>query len=187
MVSYSGKLVKAAQQAMDAVEADDINTFEAAFEDMLLTYRKVNLSMNTMWSRSLPSDYMKFRSFIYGTGPRKMNAMFPDGVVYEGVENGKVFFARGESGANDNLVPLGDNLLEITAHMPDNALTQILREFRTYRPKTQQEYINHVEMRASTIGVRNFANNSARAKALYLLLVDQIREFRNRSAFKKPL
>ena len=53
--------------------------------------------------------------------------MFPKGVVYEGVSE-EPFKLRGESGANDSMVPLGDNLLELTAHMPSNPLTTVLRE-----------------------------------------------------------
>jgi indoleamine 2,3-dioxygenase len=89
-------------------------------------------------------------------------------------------FYRGESGANDSIVPTGDNFLEITAHMPNNELTKVLRDFRSYRPKNQKEYLAHLEGRASMAGVRNFAQQISRSKALYILLVDQIREFRNR-------
>lgn len=87
---------------------------------------------------------------------------------------------KGESGANDSIVPTGDNLLEITAHMPNNELTKVLRDFRSYRPKNQKEYLAQLEGRASMAGIRAFAQRTPRAKALYILLVDQIREFRNR-------
>lgn len=180
MVSYTGKLVSATEDALRACAAKDVAAFEDAFERLLVTYRKINESMETMWSRSLPADYLKYRSFIFGTGPKKMNAMFPEGVVYEGVSDEPQFY-RGESGANDSIVPTGDNLLEITAHMPNNDLTKTLRDFRSYRPRNQREFLQHLEARATLAGVRGFAmSTSPRAKALYLLLVDQIREFRNR-------
>ncbi len=180
MVSYTGKLVSATEDALQAVAAKDIGAFEDAFERLLVTYRKINESMESMWARSLPQDYLKYRSFIFGTGPKKMNAMFPGGVVYEGVSEEPQYF-RGESGANDSIVPTADNLLEITAHMPNNDLTKTLRDFRSYRPKNQREFLAQLEARASLAGVRGFAmEGSARAKALYLLLVDQVREFRNR-------
>ncbi|SPO28725.1 related to BNA2 - putative tryptophan 2,3-dioxygenase or indoleamine 2,3-dioxygenase [Ustilago trichophora] len=180
MVSYTGKLVSATEDALRACDAKDTAAFEDAFERLLLTYRKINQSMETMWGRSLPADYLKYRSFIFGTGPKKMNAMFPEGVVYEGVSDQPQFY-RGESGANDSIVPTGDNLLEITAHMPNNDLTKTLRDFRSYRPKNQREFLQQLEARATLAGVRGFAmSTSPRAKALYVLLVDQIREFRNR-------
>lgn len=110
-----------------------------------------------------------------------MNAMFPEGVMYEGVSDEPMMF-RGESGANDSLVPLGDNVLELTAHMPNNDLTKTLRDFRRYRPQSQRHYLAGLELRATQAGVRNFAleGGNAEAKALYILLVDQIREFRSR-------
>jgi len=36
--------------------------------------------------------------------------MFPNGVIYEGVSD-TPFFLRGESGANDSIIPTLDNLL----------------------------------------------------------------------------
>lgn len=179
MVSYSGQLVSASEDALRAANNKDVAAFEAAFERLLLAYRKINTSMETMWSRSLPADYLKYRSFIFGTGPKKMNAMFPDGVIYEGVSD-KPQFYRGESGANDSIVPTGDNLLQITAELPNNDLTKTLRDFRSYRPTNQREFLTQLEARATLASVREFAQSSPRAKALYILLVDQIREFRQR-------
>ena len=63
--------------------------------------------MNTMWKESLPEDYDNFRTFIMGT---KNQPMFPKGVIYEGVSD-EPYFLRGESGANDNIIPTLDNLL----------------------------------------------------------------------------
>lgn len=56
--------------------------------------------------------------------------MFPEGVVYEGHNEGKPMYFRGESGANDSMIPLLDSLLEIP--MPSNPLTAILKDFRSF-------------------------------------------------------
>ena len=37
-------------------------------------------------------------------------------------------------GANDNIIPLSDNLFEIVKEFPKNPLTEQLRAFRQYRP-----------------------------------------------------
>ncbi|KAL9936371.1 hypothetical protein V8E36_004439 [Tilletia maclaganii] len=182
MLAHSGAVVSGVEDAMRAVEAKDVASFEHALEGLLLAYRRINETMETMWSKSAPSDYMKFRSFIYGSGPKKMNAMFPEGVLYEGVSDEPMVFP-GESGANDSLIPSLDNLLELTAAFPDTPLTEMLRNFRSYRPRNQREFLSMVEHRARSIGVRAFAmehSKSARAKALYILLLDQNREFRDR-------
>lgn len=75
--------------------------------------------------------------------------MFPKGVVYEGVSDEPVFY-RGESGANDSIVPTLDNLLELTDIMPANPLTEILKEFRTYRPVNHTEWLNYVYTEAKS-------------------------------------
>lgn len=71
-------------------------------------------------------------------------------------------------------IPLGDNLLEITASLPENELTSVLRDFRRYRPPTQREYIESVEARARLAKVKAFANADAKSLALYVLNVDQV-------------
>lgn len=116
---------------------------------------------------------MKFRSFIYGTGPKLGNPLFPEGVIYEGTRFGDVpQYARGESGANDSLIPTLDNLvsksqpmcrnavadarpyfaqLEVTARFPKNELTEALKDFRSYRPANQRDYLTLLEARAKAV------------------------------------
>lgn len=182
MVSFSGRALSATEDALIAAAERNVPAFEEAMGRLLDTYRCINKAMDTMWGRSLPQDYNNFRSFIFGTAPKEGNPMFPNGVVYEGVGSEPLYY-RGESGANDSLVPLLDNLLEITAALPNNDLTRTLRDFRSYRPKNQRDYLTSLESRASLAGVKDFAlsgSGSAKAKGLYLLMVDQVREFRNR-------
>ena len=54
-----------------------------------------------MWGNSKPSEYLSFRVFIFGITNQ---SMFPNGVVYEGCEDNKPLYFRGESGANDSIV-----------------------------------------------------------------------------------
>jgi indoleamine 2,3-dioxygenase len=89
--------------------------------------------------------------------------MFPNGVIYEGVSE-EPLSHRGESGANDSMIPLGDNLLQLTSHMPKNPLTEALRDFRTYRPTNHKDFLEYVQQRADEVGVRQYAlkdDNSA--------------------------
>lgn len=108
-----------------------------------------------------------------------MNSMFPEGVMYEGVSDKPQYF-RGESGANDSIIPLADNLLEITASLPANELTKTLREFRAYRPASQRVYLEGLEARATETGIKDFARGDEESLGLYILMVDQVREFRDR-------
>lgn len=92
--------------------------------------------------------------------------MFPNGVVYEGVSDTPLFH-RGESGANDSMVPLGDNLLQLTSHMPKNPLTEVLKDFRTYRPTNHKDFLEYVQQRADQVGVRDFALKDDNSASMY--------------------
>jgi len=101
--------------------------------------------------------------------------MFPNGVLYEGVSPERLYF-RGETGANDSMIPLTDNLLQI--RMPDTPLTEILRDFRKYRPGNHREFLEWVHHRAEYLGVREWCLKDAESTERYLLCLDQVREFR---------
>ncbi|KAG0051714.1 hypothetical protein BGZ83_003383 [Gryganskiella cystojenkinii] len=176
MVSNSGELVKNTMKTLEAADKHHRPSFNEALSKVVSTYEKINMEMDTMWQRSLPSDYLKFRTFIMGT---KNQPMFPDGVIYEGVSD-KPMFHRGESGANDSMVPMGDNLLQLTENMPSNPLTAVLKDFRTYRPHNHAEFLQFVEDKARETQVRKFAEQDDNSAAIFLAAVDQIRNFRNR-------
>ncbi|KAI8074601.1 hypothetical protein BC940DRAFT_249378 [Gongronella butleri] len=176
MVAHSPKLIKYTVGALDAAQAKDRARFDQQMAGLNETYETINNEMEMMWSRSLPSDYVHFRTFIMGT---KNQPMFPDGVIYEGVSDQPVVH-RGESGANDSMVPLGDNLLQITERMPENPLTRVLKDFRTYRPTNHREFLEHVQDRAKQVNLKQFALQDDNSAALYLANVDQIRAFRHR-------
>ncbi|CAO3681297.1 unnamed protein product [Umbelopsis vinacea] len=176
MVAYSGDLVKHAIGVLDATANNDREKFNNSMRILNRTYEFINNEMEMMWSRSEPGDYMKFRTFIMGT---KNQPMFPNGVVYEGVSD-EPLFHRGESGANDSMIPLGDNLFQLTSHMPKNPLTEVLQDFRTYRPTNHKEFLEYVQTRADHVGVRSFALKDDNSAALYLANIDQIRAFRHR-------
>ncbi|CEG77878.1 hypothetical protein RMATCC62417_12559 [Rhizopus microsporus] len=176
MVSYSPYLVRYAVGALDAAEKGDRARFDQQLAGLNETYESINREMEMMWTRSMPEDYIKFRTFIMGT---KNQPMFPDGVIYEGVSD-KPMVHRGESGANDSMVPLGDNLLQITERLPENPLTHVLRDFRKYRPTNHREFLEYVQDRAKQVGLKEFALQDPNSAAIYLSNVDQIRAFRHR-------
>lgn len=73
IVSYSGLVVKATNDCINAAMSGDVPAFENSLADLLYilaAYQKINKSMETMWSRSEKEDYLNFRSFIFGTAPK---------------------------------------------------------------------------------------------------------------------
>ncbi|KAI8807722.1 hypothetical protein BJ742DRAFT_748138 [Cladochytrium replicatum] len=152
MVRHSPGVVKHTLDILDAAGRRDRKSFDVATRGLLNVMREINRTMDTMWNVSATTDYMKFRTFIMGT---KSQPMFPRGVIYEGVSDEPMFF-RGESGANDSIIPTCDNLLQLTADMPRNPLTEILKDFRSYRPADHNAWLTSVEERARSFGVREF-------------------------------
>jgi hypothetical protein len=125
-----------------------------------------------MWNRSKPQGYTNFRTFIFGITSQ---SMFPNGVIYEGVSEEPMSF-RGESGANDSMVPMCDNLLQV--EMPETPLTDILKDFRQYRPGNHREFLEAIRDASQQSGVREFAKGDSMSAALYLQALDQVRDFR---------
>lgn len=174
MVQYSSGLVKGAVEVLDTVAADaGSDALLGPLELLLNTMEVVEQSMETMWSHSRPKDYLSYRTFIFGITNQ---SMFPDGVVYEGINDNKPLFFRGESGANDSMIPLLDHLLEIP--MPQNPLTEILKDFRSYRPKPHRDFLAHVRARAAAVGVAAYCRRDVATAVRYLRLLDHVRSFR---------
>ncbi|KAK3072152.1 hypothetical protein LTR53_007345 [Teratosphaeriaceae sp. CCFEE 6253] len=173
MVSSSAGLVKGSVQLLDAAAADDKDMAWEALTLLLDTMTVVEQSMESMWSRSKPKDYLSYRTFIFGITNQ---SMFPNGVVYEGENDGKPMFVRGESGANDSIIPLLDGLLQIP--MPANPLTDILKDFRSYRPRPHREFLAGVRESAEALGLREYCCRYGETALCYLRLLDHVRSFR---------
>ncbi|KAJ2993513.1 hypothetical protein HDV02_002277 [Globomyces sp. JEL0801] len=177
MVRHTPALVDAVLKVMDSCHARNHPEFIKNMESLIAVMTKINGVMEEMWGKSLPEDYGKFRAFIMGT--KDQEEMFPKGVIYEGVDENPRFY-RGESGANDSIIPVCDNLLELTGNMPNNPMTDILKDFRSYRPKDHGKFVEWVEHSAREIGVKNFCEQNPKSLSLYIQLLDQVRDFRNR-------
>ena len=151
MVQHSGPLVSACLSMLSASSIEDRPSFNDGLSQLTLALKKINSVMEHMWAKSKPGDYNSFRTFIFGITSQ---SMFPHGVVYEGVSDEPMSF-RGESGANDSMIPLCDNLLQI--EMPDTPLTEILTDFRKYRPGNHREFLEWVRERAKDVAIARFA------------------------------
>jgi indoleamine 2,3-dioxygenase len=180
MVKHSPALIQGAALILDKIQESSQTSSSAdrdgvnqGFEIMLEAMQKIEASMETMWSNSLPKDYSTYRTFIFGITNQ---SMFPNGVIYEGQNDNKPMFIRGESGANDSIIPLLDHLLEIP--MPANPLTTILKDFRSYRPLPHRQFLSFVMSKATEIGVAAYCRADPTTLVLYLRLLDHVRSFR---------
>lgn len=153
----------------------DTTPLKSSLTTILTTMHQIETNMEKMWAHSKPADYPTYRTFIFGITSQPL---FPDGVIYEGCFSNKPQNYRGESGANDSIIPLLDNLCQIP--MPTNPLTEILKDFRGYRPESQRSLLVWTERKAAEVGSRAFLTNKAGldVAVLYLRVLDHIRSFR---------
>ncbi|KAJ7293622.1 hypothetical protein C8J57DRAFT_1457679 [Mycena rebaudengoi] len=128
--------------------------------------------MDSMWNKSKPGDYTSFRTFIFGITSQ---SMFPSGVLYEGVSDKPLSF-RGESGANDSMIPLCDNFLQIP--MPTSPMTEVLKEFRAYRPGNHRDFLEYASARSLELGLKEYALADRESASAYLQVLNQVRDFR---------
>jgi indoleamine 2,3-dioxygenase len=175
MVQETGPLISGAVQLLRAIESPSasVPAAKSAFQTMLSAMTRIEAAMENMWTHSLPKDYISYRTFIFGITSQ---SMFPNGVIYEGENDNKPLYFRGESGANDSIIPLLDHLCEIP--MPANPLTDILVDFRNYRPKPHRTFLAYVMSKAAELGVRQFCIKDQELAQLYLKLLDHVRSFR---------
>jgi indoleamine 2,3-dioxygenase len=196
MVRNSGPLVAGTMACLSAVSQDGVvgssaqqrRDFNAGLDCIVGAMRKVNAVMESMWAKSKPRSYTSFRTFIFGITSQ---SMFPDGVVYEGINDDKPMSFRGESGANDSMIPLMDNFLQV--QMPNTPLTEILQDFRDYRPSNHRQFLTWVKQRSADLGLKDFALAMGpetldageeeqelikESRRLWLEILNEVRDFR---------
>jgi indoleamine 2,3-dioxygenase len=62
--------------------------------------------------------------------------------------------------------------------MPDTPLTDILRDFRAYRPGNHRDFLEWVHDRADEVQLKDFALEDSKSAAIYLQALNQVRDFR---------
>lgn len=67
MVAHTGDQVKHTVGALNAIKENNRAEFVSHLQGLHNTLKKINKTMDTMWSHSSPEDYLKFRTFIMGT------------------------------------------------------------------------------------------------------------------------
>lgn len=145
-------------------------------EDVATVMHDINERRREMWRASRHERYNDFRVFIMGI--KGNDRIFGDGVIYENCFNNEPQQYRGQTGAQDNIIPLMDIFTGIVNHYPENQLTQYLLELRAYRPACVQRYLQDAFMKPSIFNtlVENGDINGLRS---LLKIVDEVYYFRN--------
>lgn len=144
-----------------------------------LTMKEINSRRKEMWAASRHERYNDFRIFIMGI--KGNEALYGDGLVYEGCFNNAPQQYRGQTGAQDSLIPMMDIFSGIVDHYPHNKLTEYLLDLRTYRPKCIQEFF--IDLRAHYVAhplFHTLRDGGKFEELIYLLcIVNEVYLFRN--------
>lgn len=102
---------------------------------------KMNARRKLMWESSRWKHYNDFRVFIMGI--KGNDDIFPNGLLYEGVWD-EPKACRGQTGAQDNIIPTADIASGVIHYYPNNQLTHYLMDLRQYRTKCVQAFFKEL-------------------------------------------
>jgi indoleamine 2,3-dioxygenase len=141
--------------------------------------QEMNARRRDMWSASRHERYNDFRIFIMGI--KGNDKIFGQGLVYDGCFNNEPQQYRGQTGAQDNIIPMIDIFSGIVDYYPDNKLTEYLLDLRTYRPKCIQHFFTDLRnhYKANPL-FKQLTDAKCYEGLVYLLkIVDEVYLFRN--------
>lgn len=140
---------------------------------------QMNARRKEMWMASNHNRYNDFRVFIMGI--KGNDELFGDGVLYQNCFNNELQQFRGQTGAQDNIIPMIDIFTGIVDYYPDNKLTEYLLDLRSYRPLCVQEFFKDIREYYKSNPILNNLVEKKNIEGLnYLLkIVDEVYFFRN--------
>jgi len=143
------------------------------------TLEEMNRRRRDMWTASRHERYNDFRIFIMGI--KGNDKIFGSGLVYDGCFNNEPQQYRGQTGAQDSIIPMIDIFTGIVDFYPDNKLTEYLLDLRTYRPKCIQNFFvdlrEHYKLNPL---FKQLTDAKCYEGLVYLLkIVDEVYLFRN--------
>ena len=144
-----------------------------------LVMTEMNKRRRDMWSASRHERYNDFRVFIMGI--KGNDKIFPKGLTYQNCFNDEPQYFRGQTGAQDSIIPMMDIFTGIVDYYPDNQLTQYLLDLRSYRPICVQNFFNDLREHYKKNNIfKHLKNDYNYEGIIYLLkIVDEIYLFRN--------
>jgi len=178
---FSPALVGSVMRGFQAIEHNNLPALEKALDENLDTLTNMNIRRKEMWKASRWQHYNDFRVFIMGI--KGNEEIFGDGVTYTGVWEGPQQF-RGQTGAQDDIIPMEDIFSGVTRFYPKNELTAYLLDLRKYRPVVVQQFFKDLEAQVENIhaeGMSGYLKEQHSAIGLSRLLgiLEQIYHFRN--------
>ncbi len=163
---------------LDFLKSKDNSGVNQSLNNCLSSMKSINERRQIMWQASRWKHYNDFRVFIMGI--KGNDEIFGDGVIYEGVSDEPVQY-RGQTGAQDNIIPTADIFTGVIDYYPQNDLTKYLLDLRSYRPKCIQNFLSDLKDEMKENRLFNSIKKSENEEGLCLLIqiLDEIYYFRN--------
>lgn len=178
---FSPNLVGSVLATLASVETNTLKGVEEGLDKNLETLTQMNIRRKEMWKASRWQHYNDFRVFIMGV--KGNEEIFGEGVTYSGVWDTPQQF-RGQTGAQDDIIPMEDIFSGVTRYYPKNELTSYLLDLRQYRPKCVQSFFIDLEEQVKQVhpkGLAGYLFDHQQVNGLTRLLgiLEQIYHFRN--------
>ena len=163
---------------LDFIKSKDNSGVNQSLNNCLSSMKSINERRQIMWQASRWKHYNDFRVFIMGI--KGNDEIFGDGVIYEGISEEPVQY-RGQTGAQDNIIPTADIFTGVIDYYPSNDLTKYLLDLRSYRPKCIQNFFSDLKDEMKENRLFNSIKKSENEEGLCLLIqiLDEIYYFRN--------
>lgn len=178
---HSPKLVEGVLNTLEKLPLNRPDEVTENLKLCRLTMVKINDRRKVMWEASRWKHYNDFRVFIMGV--KGNEEIFDEGVFYQGVYDTPKQF-RGQTGAQDNIIPMMDIFSGVIRHYPKNELTRYLMDLRSYRPTCIQRFLEDLRQEVEmlhddgVLGMLTKQNNVAGMIELAGIL-EEIYFFRN--------
>ena len=173
---YSPDMIGAVHSILAAI--DDQESLTKPIDLLAIAMNKMNDRRKLMWEASRWKHYNDFRVFIMGV--KGNDDLFPNGLLYEGVwDEPKAY--RGQTGAQDNIIPTADIVSGVIHYYLQNQLTSYLMDLRQYRPMCIQNFFKELanQMSQKPLAKRLMAADNQLGMQALMSVYEEIYLFRN--------
>jgi len=177
---FSPGLVGSVMKTLQVIK-DENQPVHGFLEANWRTMKTMNERRKEMWKASRWQHYNDFRIFIMGV--KGNEEIFGEGITYEGVwDEPKAF--RGQTGAQDDIIPMQDIFSGVIFHYPQNDLTKYLLDLRAYRPVCVQKFFSDLSETMEKIHPKGLLGllkerNDIDSLCFLIGILEEIYHFRN--------
>jgi len=173
---YTPDLISGIFHTLNGVKDNNGALVNSSLKQVYETICKMNDKRRVMWASSDMKRYADYRIFLMGvTGNEKI---FHEGILYQGVKEDRIRY-RGETGAQDDIIPSLDIFTSVTDFYPDTILTKYLQDLRQYRPKVIIQFFHDLEVSTRGLAEKTLEVGGIASLIYFAAIVNQIYNFRN--------